>query len=99
MSLGYYLGGVYRLVLRGAQYPLMVIRKSRASSSARIGRGCILVHSKIGAYSYLGEGVYLNHTRVGNYCSIAAGAKIGGMEHSWWWGSTSPRLSSYCVMD
>lgn len=39
----------------------------------------------------------LNSVSIGNYCSIAPGVQIGGMEHSYWWYSTSPRLSDHCV--
>jgi acetyltransferase-like isoleucine patch superfamily enzyme len=65
--------------------------------SSRIERGCVLVASSVGRYTYLASDVYLNYTTIGNYCSIAAGAKIGGMEHSWWWGCTSERLSPYNI--
>jgi acetyltransferase-like isoleucine patch superfamily enzyme len=57
----------------------------------------VLVNSSVGEYTYLAAEVYLHMTRVGNYCSVASGSKIGGMEHSWWWGSTSNRLSDQNV--
>src|SRR5699024_9683317 len=31
------------------------------------------------------------------YCSIAPGVQIGGMEHSYWWLSTSTFLSEQCI--
>jgi len=36
---------------------------------------------------------------MGNYCSVAPGVQIGGMEHSWWWGSTSTRLSDKHIVN
>jgi acetyltransferase-like isoleucine patch superfamily enzyme len=85
----------YFRLLRLLRQPAYAFRRCHVSFSSRIEAGCILVDSSIGMYSYLGAGVYLHTTKLGNYCSIAAGTKIGGMEHSWWWGSTSSRISRY----
>ena len=51
----------------------------------------------MGRHTYIGRNGILNGTDIGNYCSIAPGVQIGGMEHSHWWLSTSPRLSNTCV--
>ena len=53
----------------------------------------------IGHYCYIGEYCSLNHVRMGNYCSIAPNVMIGGMEHSYWAVSTSPRLSNAGITD
>lgn len=84
---------VYFITLHFLRQPLYVVRNCHIAWSSWIARGAVLVNSSVGAYSYLGGGAYLIATQVGRYCSIANGVKIGGMEHSWWWGSTSPRLS------
>ncbi len=84
--------GAYYRLLRLLRAPLYALRGTRVAWSSRVGPGCVLVASEVGAWTYLGGGVLLTATRVGRYGSIAAGAKIGGMEHAWWWGSTSPRL-------
>jgi acetyltransferase-like isoleucine patch superfamily enzyme len=86
--------GYFRL-LHLMRQPSYALRRCRVSFSSRIEPGCRLVSSTVGRYSYLGAGVYLHTTKLGNYCSVAAGTKIGGMEHSWWWGSTSPRISPH----
>ena len=83
----------YYVTMHVLRQPIYLLRNCEVSWSSRIERGAILVNSTIGAYTYLAAGIYLNMTKIGNYCSIAAGSKIGGMEHSWWWGSTSTRLS------
>lgn len=77
--------------------PLYWLRRCDVAVTSRIERGCVLVASRIGAHCYIGGGVHLNRTVTGNYCSIASGTKIGGMEHAWWWGSTSPRISAYHI--
>ena len=41
----------------------------------------------------------MNEVRMGNYCSVAPYVQIGGTEHSWWWGSTSSRISEHNVFD
>ena len=56
-------------------------------------------NTKIGKYCYIGENTSLNHVKIGNYCSIAPNVMIGGMEHSYWEASTSPRLSDAGIAD
>ncbi len=75
-----------------------MLRRCNIAWSSRVERGAILVNTVVGGYTYVGAGVHLNMTRVGSYCSIASGSKIGGMEHSWWWGSTSSRLSEHNIV-
>lgn len=88
---------LYFLTMHIARLPIYRVRNCHIAFSSWIGRGVVLVNSSVGPYSYLGGSVYLASTRVGSYCSIASGTKIGGMEHSWWWGSTSCRLSDHNV--
>lgn len=85
------------LAMHAWRQPAYALRRCHVARTSRIERGCVIVQSTIGPYSYLGAGVFLNATTVGNYCSIASGTKVGGMEHSWWWGSTSPRISPHNV--
>ena len=73
------------------------MRRNRISMSSRIGPNVLLSKSKIGNYCYIGRNCVINNTVFGNYCSIAPGVQIGGMEHSYWWYSTSPRLSNKCI--
>jgi len=89
------LAELYFKTLRIARQPAYALRGTRVALSSRIEGGCVLVRSCVGRYTYLGAGVYLHTTTIGNYCSVAAGARIGGMEHSWWWGSTSHRISPH----
>jgi virginiamycin A acetyltransferase len=89
----------YFLLARLLRQPVYWLRRCNVALSSRIERGCVLVASQVGAYCYLGGGVYLHRTQTGNYCSIAAGTKIGGMEHAWWWGSTSPRIAKHRHVD
>lgn len=90
----------YKFIFRRLlKQPAFLLRKSIVSWTSYVGSRTILVESTVGKYSYLAAGVYLNKTKIGNYCSIAADAKIGGMEHSWWWGSTSLRISDKYVHD
>lgn len=84
--------GYFRL-LRILRQPAYSLRGCHVAFSSRIEARCVLVNSTVGMYSYIGADVFLHTTSLGNYCSIAAGTKIGGMEHSWWWGSTSSRIS------
>jgi len=73
-------------------YPLMLVRGNNISFRSNVGKSSILYYSEVGKYTYIADDVYINSANVGNYCSIASGTKIGGSEHAWWWGSTSPRI-------
>ena len=86
---------LYYLSLHLFNLPLHAARRCHVDLNSRVAQGGVLVDSSVGPYSYIASGVYLNMTRVGNYCSIAADVKVGGAEHSWWWGSTSYRLYEY----
>ena len=88
---------LFYLCIRALKTPLLIIRKSNVSPSSKISFTTTLINTKVGQYNYIGGGTYLVRTVVGNYCSIASGVKIGGMEHSWWWASTSPHLSDYNI--
>ena len=59
--------------------------------------GVSMRNCKIGKYCYIGENSALNHVTVGNYSSIAPSVMIGGMEHSYWGASTSPRITDSCI--
>lgn len=88
---------IYQWVGRLAKEPFIRLRSSHAGWTSRISMSALIVNSHIGAYCYVSPGVMMNKVRMGNYCSIAPYAQIGGMEHSWWWGSTSSRISRYNV--
>ncbi|MFW9973279.1 MAG: CatB-related O-acetyltransferase [Candidatus Odinarchaeota archaeon] len=74
--------------------PWLFLRKSKIHLSCWIGKSLIIYHSIIGRYCYIGPRCILKNAKIGNYCSIAPNVQIGGMEHTWWWGSTSTRLSN-----
>ncbi|WP_420600843.1 acyltransferase [Flagellimonas sp.] len=65
--------------------------------STRISHNSLISKSKIGKGNYIACNTVIINTSIGNYCSIAPGVQIGGMQHSYWWLSTSPRLSKHCI--
>lgn len=77
--------------------PLFYLKKSKVSLRAFIGPNTLIINSVIGKYTYVGRFSILNNVEVGSYCSIAPGVQIGGMEHSYWWYSTSTYLSDHCI--
>lgn len=87
----------YYLLKNLLTQPIFFLRGSNVEWSCHVGSGTIVSNSVIGKYCYIGPGVILNSVCLGNYCSIAPGVQIGGMEHSWWWGSTSTHLSKMCI--
>ena len=75
--------------------PEYFLRRSKVDSSAKVQMSAKIIRSNVAAYTYIGGETYLVDAQVGRYCSIAAGVKVGGMEHSWWWFSTSSFLSQH----
>ena len=51
----------------------------------------------VGKHCYIATQSILNNTNIGNYTCIAPHVQIGGMQHSYWYPSISPRLSNECV--
>jgi len=75
------------------------LKGNNVKISSRIVRKSFIRNSTIGDYNYIGPMCVFNNVEIGNYCSIAPGVQIGGMEHSWWWGSTSTKLSDFGITD
>lgn len=76
--------------------PINIFKKNSISLSVRISNNVLIARSKVGMNSYIACNVVIVNTEIGNYCSIAPGVQIGGMEHSYWWLSSSTFLSDKC---
>lgn len=81
------------------RYPKDLVKYNKISRSTRIKGKSFVYSSVIGKYCYIGPMCVFNYVKIGNYCSIAPSVQIGGMEHSWWWGSTSTHLSTLGIED
>lgn len=79
--------------------PTDFIKKNKIHYSTKISNNSLISGSKIGIENYIACNTVIINTNIGNYSSIAPGVQIGGMQHSYWWASTSPRLSEYCIYD
>lgn len=77
--------------------PQFLFRKNSINISTNVGPNVLVSKCKIGSYNYIGRNSILNNVIIGNYCSIAPNVVIGGMEHSYWWYSTSTFLSDKCI--
>jgi len=73
--------------------PKFILRKVQIGQECFVEPRSFIANTKIGDFSYVGHNCVIDKTIIGNYCSIAAFCQTGGMEHSYWWYSTSPRLS------
>jgi acetyltransferase-like isoleucine patch superfamily enzyme len=76
--------------------PINFIKKNSIDLTVRLSSNVLVAKTKIGMNSYVGCNVVMINADIGNYCSIAPGVQIGGMEHSYWWLSTSTFLSDKC---
>mgnify|MGYP003666682832 CR=1 FL=1 len=91
------LKNIYFLLKSFLRYPIDRIKKNSIHFSTRISNNSLISSSKIGKGNYIACNTVIINTEIGNYSSIAAGVQIGGMQHSYWWLSTSPRLSEHCI--
>lgn len=87
----------YFLILHYLRLPLNIIKNNKIHVTTRVSNNCKISNSKIGKYCYVACNTVMNNTNVGNYCSIAPGVQIGGMEHPYWWHSTSTFLSNKAI--
>ncbi|SFI79523.1 CatB-related O-acetyltransferase [Myroides guanonis] len=87
----------YFLILYILRIPLNYIKKNRIHYSTRVSNNNKISNTCIGKYCYLACNIVMNNTNIGNYCSIAPGVQIGGMEHPFWWHSTSTFLSNKAI--
>lgn len=77
--------------------PINFIKGTKVHYSSNVSLRANISKSVIGKYCYVGNNVNMVHCKIGNYCSIAPNVQIGGMEHSYWWYSTSTFLSDCCI--
>ncbi|WP_289024199.1 CatB-related O-acetyltransferase [uncultured Salegentibacter sp.] len=76
--------------------PLDKIKDNNIHFTSRLSGNTKISRTDIGKNCYIACNTVIVNTKVGNYCSIAPGVQIGGMEHSYWWYSTSTFLSNQC---
>ena len=88
---------IYFLFKQLLRYPLDKFKNNTIHRSTRISNNVLISNSAIGIGNYIACNVVIINTEIGNYSSIAPGVQIGGMQHSYWWLSTSPRLSDHCI--
>ena len=76
--------------------PINLIKGNSIHLTARLSSNIKLSRTQIGRNTYIACNVVIVNSNIGNYCSIAPNVQIGGMEHSYWWYSTSTILSNHC---
>lgn len=52
-----------------------------------------LKQCEIGKYNYIATRDSFYNVKVGNYCSFGPDVHIGGLQHSYWWYTTSARIA------
>ena len=77
--------------------PYYWLRHNKISVTSEIGSNTFLKNCTIGKWCFVGGNGTFNNTEIGNYTCIAPSCQIGGMEHSYWKASISPKLSDECI--
>ena len=80
--LKYLLGFLQNLFNKGVSLFALVDYDSKVSKKAKIYRGCKVLCSCIGDYSYVGGKTKVVHADVGKFCSIAGDTTIGLGNHT-----------------
>ncbi len=80
--LKYLLGFLKNLFNKGVSLFALVDNRSKVSKKARVYRGCKVLNSTIGDYSYVGKHSNVVYTDIGKYCSIAGETIVGMGVHT-----------------
>ena len=73
--------------------PFLALRNNKVSITSEIGKYNKLRSCIVGKWVFIGPKGTFNNVVIGNYTCIAPACQIGGMEHTYWEASISPKLS------
>lgn len=74
------------------RYPIYRLKHNKISVTSEIGSNNMLRNCKVGKYVFIGPKGTYNNVEIGNYTCIAPSCQIGGLEHTYWEASISPKL-------
>lgn len=72
--------------------PFYALRHNKISITSDVGNNNMLRNCKVGKYVFIGPKGTFNNVEIGNYTCIAPSCQIGGLEHTYWEASISPKL-------
>lgn len=73
--------------------PFFALRHNKVSITSDIGGNNLLRNCNVGKWVFIGPKGTFNNVEIGNYTCIAPSCQIGGLEHTYWEASISPKLS------
>ena len=76
--------------------PYNMFRHNKVHLTSKIAENVSLNYCMIGKFNFIGRRCSFFNVKMGNYCSIGPDVHMGGMQHSYWWYSTSLLLSDKC---
>lgn len=74
--------------------PFFALRHNKISVTSKIGKYNKLRNCRVGKWVFVGPKGTFNNVEIGNYTCIAPSCQIGGLEHTYWEASISPKLSN-----
>ena len=72
--------------------PYYALRHNKVSITSEVGCNSMIRNCRIGKWVFIGPNGTFNNVEVGNYTCIAPSCQIGGLEHTYWEASISPKL-------
>lgn len=91
------IGEILKQIRFFLRLPYYKLRHNRFGKDVTVVGRSFINDCSIGSYVYIGDGCVINSAAIGNYSCIAPSVQIGGMEHSYWHPSISPKLSDDCI--
>lgn len=73
------------------------VKNNKIHYTSFVGASVLMRNCKVGKHCYIATQSILNNVEIGNYTCIAPHVQIGGMQHSYWYPSISPKLSEECI--
>ena len=96
MKLRSLLRNTYYCIKWVLHYLVYNINHNHIDSTNKIAEDVSLKYCYLGKYNYVARRCSFYNVKTGNYCCFGPDIHIGGMQHSYWWYSMSPILSSEC---
>lgn len=85
---------IYKHFLTLVKLPYYAIRHNKVGITSEIKNNNKLRNCRVGQWVFIGPKGTFNNVEIGNYTCIAPSCQIGGLEHTYWEASISPKLCS-----
>lgn len=88
-----YIKNIYYYIKYIVRLPINKFNSTSVDYTNMIANDVSLKHCEFGKYNYIATRDSFYNVKIGNYCSFGPDVHIGGLQHSYWWYTTSLRIA------